>query len=33
MDGPSVERVLMIAYHFPPMAGSSGLQRNAGLRS
>jgi glycosyltransferase involved in cell wall biosynthesis len=26
-----VKRVLMIAYHFPPMAGSSGLQRTLGF--
>jgi hypothetical protein len=25
--GASVKRVLMIAYHFPPLAGSSGIQR------
>ena len=24
---PAVRRLLMVAYHFPPMAGSSGIQR------
>lgn len=27
IDSPSVRTVLLIAYHFPPVAGSSGLQR------
>lgn len=26
-NGESVKRVLMVAYHFPPLAGSSGIQR------
>jgi glycosyltransferase involved in cell wall biosynthesis len=26
-EGPSAKRVLMIAYHYPPCAGSSGIQR------
>jgi glycosyltransferase involved in cell wall biosynthesis len=27
MSAPGLSRVLMIAYHFPPLAGSSGIQR------
>jgi hypothetical protein len=26
-SGVGMKRVLMIAYHFPPLAGSSGIQR------
>jgi hypothetical protein len=26
-NAPAMKRVLMVAYHFPPMAGSSGVQR------
>ena len=30
-NGAIVKRVLMIAYHFPPMSGSSGIQRTLGF--